>query len=115
MNLPPHSAGRRSAASDWLVLVLANALGGSTDVVAKAAVEELSPSALAWLRLTIALAAFAPALWRQRAEIPRTLAGLLPFLALGAPGFFLNFFLHHSGLTLAPASHAPALRAPEAS
>lgn len=115
MNLHPHSAGRRSAASDWLILVLANAIWGSTDVVAKAAVEELSPSALAWLRLTIALAAFAPALWRRRAEIPRTLAGLLPFLALGASGFFLNFVLHYSGLTLAPASHATALRVSEAS
>lgn len=100
--------------SDWLILILANAIWGATDVVAKAAVAELSPPVLAWLRLTIALAAFAPALWRRRAEIPRTLRDLVPFLGLGASGFFLNFVLHYSGLTLAPASHATALRVSEA-
>jgi drug/metabolite transporter (DMT)-like permease len=115
MNANLHSAGpRRSFASDFLLLLLANAIWGSTDVVAKAALPALSPPALVWLRLSIALLAFSPALWKFRAEIPRTLRGLLPFLAAGACGFFLNFVIHYTGLSRAPAAHATALRVLEA-
>ena len=105
---------KRNPSSDYLLLILANVLWGSTDVAAKFAVVEMSPQALAWTRFTITLLAFLPWLVRRRAEIPRTLRGLLPFAALGACGFCLNFILHYHGLRLAPASHATALRVSEA-
>ena len=115
MNAKLHSAGpRHSFASDFLLLLLANAIWGATDVVAKAVLPAVSPPALAWLRLSIALLAFSPALWKFRAEIPRTLGGLLPFLAAGVCGFFLNFVFQYAGLSRAPASHATALRVLEA-
>ncbi len=115
MRVHNYSAGRpHSFASDFLLLLLANAIWGSTDVVAKAALPALSPPALAWLRLSLALLAFSPALWKFRAEIPRTLGGLLPFFAAGACGFCLNFVIHYTGLSRAPAAHATALRVLEA-
>ena len=103
----------RSRFGDILLLVLANLLWGSTDVVGKFAIEEMSPEALAWTRFTIAFLAFLPVLYVRRAEIPRTVKGLLPFVALGASAFFINFVLHYHGLSLAPASHATALRVSE--
>ena len=105
---------KRKPSSDYLLLILANLIWGSTDVAAKFALAEMSPQTLAWTRFTIALFAFLPWMVLRRAEIPRTLRGLLPFLALGACGFFLNYVLHYHGLRLAPASHATALRVSEA-
>lgn len=105
---------KRSYRSDLFLLVLANVVWGSTDVVAKFAMAEMTPHTVAWVRFTIALLAFSPWLISRRALIPRTISGLLPLLALGACGFFLNYILHYQGLLLAPASHATALRAVEA-
>ncbi len=110
----PHSPARGSAGADILILVIANVIWGSTDVVAKFALSDMSPAALLWTRLTVGLIAFAPALWMRRAEIPRSIRGLAPLVALGMTGFFLNFVLHYHGLRLAPASHATALRVSEA-
>lgn len=99
---------------DVFLLMIANALWGSTDVVGKFAVSEMTPSVLVWTRLTIALVAFTPVLWIRRREIPRSIRGLLPFVGLGMSGYFLNFVLLYHGLRLAPASHATALRVSEA-
>ncbi len=105
---------RPSIAIDISILVLANILWGSTDVVAKFALAEMSPEALLWTRLTIALVAFAPVLWIRRSEIPRTLNGVLLIFGLGLCGFVVNFVLQYNGLKYAPASHATALRVSEA-
>jgi drug/metabolite transporter (DMT)-like permease len=40
------------------LLFLANALWGSTDVVAKFALSEMTPATLTWMRFTIALLVF---------------------------------------------------------
>jgi len=106
--------GPRSPASDLTVLILLNVIWGSTDVAAKYAVSEMAPASVAWVRFSIALLVFAPVLMKRRSEIPRTVKGLLPFVALGICGFFGNFVLHYHGLSLAPASHATALRVSEA-
>jgi drug/metabolite transporter (DMT)-like permease len=98
---------------DIFLLVLANMIWGATDVVAKLAISEMTPEALAWTRFTIALLTFSPALWKRRFEIPRTVRGLLPFVILGVCGFFLNHVLTYRGLRLAPASHATTLRITE--
>jgi len=100
-------------AFDIFLLVSANLIWGGTDVAAKLAMSEMTPEALAWTRFTIALLAFAPALWVNRSEIPRSIRGLAPFVVLGACGFFLNQVLTYRGLKLAPASHATALRVTE--
>jgi drug/metabolite transporter (DMT)-like permease len=100
-------------AADVGLLLLANIVWGSTDVVAKIALADISPGALLWSRLSIALIAFLPALWIHRSEIPKDAKGLLPFFALGAFGFFLDFYLVYFGLRLAPASHATAFRISE--
>jgi len=97
-----------------ILLALVNAMWGSTDVAAKFAVAELSPAQLAWTRFTIALLFFCPALIARRNELPRRMVDYLPFAALGACGFFLNFVLHYEGLSLSTASHATALRVTEA-
>jgi len=107
-------AAARPRRHDLLLLAAANAVWGGTDVAAKYALMELSPPAVAWTRFTIALICFAPALWLRRKEIPRTVSGLLPFALLGLCGFFGNFTLHYYGLSLAPATHATALRVSEA-
>jgi drug/metabolite transporter (DMT)-like permease len=104
----------RPMSYDFFLLVSINAIWGGTDVVAKYALMDMSPPAVAWTRFTIALLAFAPALWMRRREIPRSLAGLLPFAALGLCGFFGNFTLHYYGLRLSAATHATALRISEA-
>lgn len=109
-----HVRAQGSVTADIIILVAANMIWGSTDVVAKFALYEMSPEALLWTRLTVGLIAFSPALWLRRREIPRSVRGLLPFAALGATGFFLNFVLQYQGLSLAPASHATALRVSEA-
>ena len=98
---------------DALLLILANIIWGATDVAAKFALLEMSPIALLWTRLSIALITLLPVLWIRRKEIPRTLSGMLPFIGLGLSGFALNFFLVYQGLSLAPASHATALRVSE--
>jgi len=98
---------------DAFLLILANIFWGATDVAAKFALAEMSPAALLWARVSIALITFLPVLWFRRKEIPRTLSGILPFVGLGLSGFVLNFVLVYSGLRLAPASHATALRVSE--
>jgi drug/metabolite transporter (DMT)-like permease len=95
------------------VLLLLNGMWGTTDFAAKIAMRDLEPAAVAWLRFTVALLAFMPFLIRRRAEWPRSLKELIPFLALGLCGFYLNFLLNYQGLKLAPASHATALRVSE--
>ena len=67
---------------DFALLILINAIWGSTDVAAKFAIAELSPASVAWVRFSIALLAFAPVLVARRSEIPRDLKGLLPFQEL---------------------------------
>jgi len=99
---------------DLLLLVAANSIWGATDVAAKYALVEMSPAAVAWTRFSIALLAFAPVMYKRRSEIPRSLSGLWPFMALGFCGFFGNFVLHYYGLELSTASHATALRISEA-
>ncbi len=100
-------------ARDILLLILANIFWGATDVVAKFALSEMSPVALLWTRVSIALIFLAPALYARKKEIPQSLIGFLPFIALGLAGFALNFTLVYYGLRLAPASHATALRVTE--
>jgi drug/metabolite transporter (DMT)-like permease len=95
-------------------LILLNGMWGTTDFAAKIAMRDLEPAAVAWLRFSVALLAFLPALIRRRAELPRSLKSLIPFLALGLCGFYLNFLLNYQGLKLAPASHATTLRVSEA-
>jgi len=114
MSADQRAACNRPRNYDLLVLVLVNAVWGGTDVAAKYALSEMSPPTVAWTRFTIALIAFLPALWLRRREVPRTVRGLLPFAALGLCGFFGNFMLHYYGLSLAPATHATALRVSEA-
>lgn len=98
---------------DIALLFLANALWGSTDVVAKFALSEMTPATLTWMRFTIALLVFSPVLWKKRSEIPRSLGGLLPFAGIGLCGCFLNFVVMYYGLRITPASHATALRMTE--
>lgn len=99
--------------AELLVLVLVNAVWGSTDSVAKHALESMTPAMVAWARFTVALLVLSPALYSRRAELPRTLRGLLPYIALGASGFFLNFVIQYHGIRLSLASHATALRVSE--
>jgi len=106
-------AGQAGLPADLALLVMANVIWGSTDAAAKYALSEMTPGSLLWMRLSIALLAFAPALWLRRNEIPAGFRGLAPFLALGACGFFLDFLLVYHGLKLAPASHATAFRVSE--
>jgi len=100
-------------AMDIFLLALINVIWGSTDVVAKFTLMEMSPGALMWFRFSMAFLAFLPVLVVHRKEIPTRLKGLAPFLALGVCGFFLNHALQYEGLKLAPASHATALRGSE--
>lgn len=98
---------------DVLLLALINVIWGSTDVVAKFALSEMSPGALMCVRFTFAIFVFLPLLVIRRREIPTQLRGLAPFLALGGCGFFLNHVFQYHGLALAPASHSTALRGSE--
>lgn len=108
------NVSRTSALRDFLLLALANAIWGATDVAAKFAGRELSPEVMAWARFTVAMLFFFPILVMRRSEVPRTVKGWLPFVALGATGFFLDFVLDYHGLKYAPASHATTLRVSEA-
>lgn len=114
MNGHAKSFARSPRRFDLPALVLVNAVWGSTDVVAKYAVAEMTPAVLAWTRFSFALIALLPVFIIRRSEIPRTVRGLAPFVALGACGFFLNFVFHYHGLRLSNASHATALRISEA-
>ena len=109
----PDRPASRSLAWDVFLLVIANVCWGSTDVAAKYALAEMSPQALLWTRLSMALLAFLPVLWVKRAEIPRSVGGLLPFVGLALCGFVLDFALVYYGLKFAPASHATAFRVTE--
>jgi drug/metabolite transporter (DMT)-like permease len=104
---------QHSLALDVMLLVLVNVLWGCTDVVAKFALSEMSTQALIWLRLSIALLALLPVLFIHRKEIPGTVRGLVPFVALGLCGFVLDFVLVYQGLKLSVASHATAFRISE--
>ena len=95
---------------DILLLVIANACWGSGDVAAKLTFSQMSPEASAWIRYLLASAALMPILWAQRSKIPRTIAGILPFIILGACGFCINLIFNYQGLKLAPASHGTTIR-----
>jgi len=98
----------------FVALVGVNAIWGSTDTVAKIAVEELGAHGLTWLRFTVAFIAFVPVLIIRRDELPKKAVDYLPFVALGLCGFAANFFIFYHGLQLSHASHATALRVSEA-
>ncbi len=104
------SQGATKPPRDLLMLTTANLLWGSTDVVAKFAVRNMTPATATWLRLSFALLVFAPFLFKAKREIPRSFPSLMPFVALGLSGFFLNHLLNYHGIRFAPASHASALR-----
>ncbi len=113
MNETSTSASPAPRGYDLLLLIMANAIWGSTDSIAKYALAEMSPITLTWLRFSVAAIFFLPPLYFRRREIPRSFRALLPFMALGACGFFLNFAVFYYGLRLAPASHATAFRVSE--
>ena len=104
---------KRSLAFDVMLLVMANVCWGATDVTAKFALAEMKPQALICIRLTLALLAFLPVLIVKRREIPRSVRGLMPFVALGLCGFVLDFVFVYQGLRLSVASHATAFRISE--
>jgi drug/metabolite transporter (DMT)-like permease len=104
----------RSGKLDLALLVVANASWGSADVVVKLALTGLPPAVVAWVRFGVAMLVFGPVLWVRRAELPRSVTGHLPYVALGACGYCLNFLFNYQGLTLTTAAHATALRVSEA-
>ena len=98
---------------DVLLLVIINVFWGSTDVVAKFALTEMSPGALMWVRFSMAFVMFLPLLVIRRKEIPLNIGSLAPLLGMGVCGFFLNHAFQYQGLKLAQASHSTSLRVSE--
>jgi drug/metabolite transporter (DMT)-like permease len=90
------------------LLVLANALWGSSYVVAKVAMEQIPPQLLAALRFSLAAAALWLILFTQSRKLPspRDAVGLL---ALGAFGIGMNGLLGYWGMSLTTATDAALL------
>jgi drug/metabolite transporter (DMT)-like permease len=90
------------------LLVLANALWGSSYVVAKVAMEQIPPTLLAALRFTLAAGALWLILFTQSRKLPspRDAVGLL---ALGAFGIGINGLLGYWGISLTTATDAALL------
>lgn len=91
-----------------LLLVLANALWGSSYVVAKVALEEIAPPLLAALRFTLAAVALWLILAARTPRLPcaRDTAKLL---GLGAIGIGMNGLLGYWGVSLTTATDAALL------
>src|SRR5690348_5803154 len=92
-----------------LLLVLANALWGSSYVVAKVALEEIPPALLAALRFSIAAVVFwFVLLTRGRPKLPNW-PDALRLLGIGAVGIGLNGILGFWGVSLTTATDAALL------
>jgi len=103
----------------WLAaagLVAANVIWGSSFVVAKGALWELSPTALASLRvvlaavlfwtLWLAVGRFAPGLSQLRSSGPIPTGAALRMAALGLLGIALSYLLSYRGISLTTATDA---------
>ncbi len=99
--------GRRAVVH--VLMFVHSAISAGTFLVAKRALEELSPFELALVRFTAAAALYGALLWRRRVRVARRdLAGLAAVGVLAIP---LNQGLFLLGLTRTTAGHAALLYA----
>ena len=101
----------RIDARDWLLLGALSILWGGSFFFNGAALRELPPLTLVFLRVMIGAALLLPLLRAYRIDFPKGVAGWTPFFAIGLFNNVVPFFLIVMGQTYIPSGLASILNA----
>ncbi|QIO34227.1 DMT family transporter [Bradyrhizobium sp. 1(2017)] len=96
---------------DWSLLALLSILWGGSFFFNGAALRELPPLTLVFLRVALGTAILLPLLRMQGIGFPRSVAGWMPFLAIGLLNNVIPFSLIVFGQTFIPSGLASILNA----
>ncbi|MBR0789664.1 DMT family transporter [Bradyrhizobium manausense] len=107
--MPPNDI--RIDARDWSLLALLSILWGGSFFFNGAALRELPPLTLVFLRVALGAAMLLPLLRRQGISLPRGVAGWKPFLVIGLLNNVIPFSLIVAGQTFIPSGLASILNA----
>ncbi|WP_456686784.1 DMT family transporter, partial [Bradyrhizobium sp. P5_C11_2] len=107
--MPPND--NRIDARDWSLLAVLSILWGGSFFFNGAALRELPPLTLVFLRVVIGAAILLPLLRVQGIGFPKGLAGWKPFFAIGLLNNVIPFSLIVAGQTFIPSGLASILNA----
>jgi drug/metabolite transporter (DMT)-like permease len=107
--MPPNDI--RIDARDWSLLALLSILWGGSFFFNGAALRELPPLTLVFLRVALGAAMLLPLLRRQGIGLPKGVAGWKPFLVIGLLNNVIPFSLIVAGQTFIPSGLASILNA----
>lgn len=96
---------------DWSLLALLSILWGGSFFFNGAALRELPPLTLVFLRVALGTAVLLPLLRMQGIGFPRSVAGWMPFVAIGLLNNVIPFSLIAIGQTFIPSGLASILNA----
>lgn len=107
--MPPND--NRIDARDWSLLAALSVLWGGSFFLNGAALRELPPLTLVFLRVALGAAILLPLLRMQGISLPRGLTGWTPFFAIGLLNNVIPFSLIVIGQTFVPSGLASILNA----
>ncbi|UVO33913.1 DMT family transporter [Bradyrhizobium arachidis] len=107
--MPPNDI--RIDARDWSLLAVLSILWGGSFFFNGAALRELPPLTLVFLRVALGAAILLPLLGRQGISFPRGVAGWKPFFVIGLLNNVVPFSLIVAGQTFVPSGLASILNA----
>ena len=107
--MPPNDI--RIDARDWSLLAVLSILWGGSFFFNGAALRELPPLTLVFLRVVLGAAMLLPLLRMQGISFPKGVTGWTPFLAIGLLNNVIPFSLIVAGQTLIPSGLASILNA----
>jgi drug/metabolite transporter (DMT)-like permease len=107
--MPPND--NRIDARDWSLLAVLSILWGGSFFFNGAALRELPPFTLVFLRVALGAAILLPLLWMHGISLPKGVTGWKPFVAIGLLNNVIPFSLIVIGQTFIPSGLASILNA----